>query len=206
MPTILAVDLAAKYSAACLMRDDYTVISQFDSFAVSEDLFVSTLVSAFRWEPDGVPPDVMIVEDLPHGLNYTTGVKAVLRLQGRIVEAMHEAVGEWLDIVFAAPAAWRAHYPEAKRGTGPEIVFPISAAFGYTPPADLEIRTKGKGGPSRARKIASDYCSAYLIGRWAVDMHKQHHTYDVPGTSRYDTKEIKKKDFHAESSHDDQDS
>ena len=193
--TVLAVDLAAKYSAACLMDDDYEVIEQFDSWQQTEDAFVCHLTAG--WTVVNTP-DVMIVEDLPHGLRYTTLVKAVCRLQGRIVQSMQECTdGDWEEILFVAPATWRAHYPEAKRGTGPDIVVPIAAQFGYTAP-DLLARAKGSGGKTRADKVATDYCSAYLIARWAIDTKRQFGTYDVPGTSRYNTTVIRKKDFDAE--------
>jgi hypothetical protein len=194
--TILAVDLAAKYSAACLMNDDYKVISQFDSWVNDEDVFVHKL-AVHRYNDGPSTPDVMIVEDLPHGLNYTKLVKKVLRLQGRIVHAMnmYHPGGAKL-IVFAAPNAWRAHFQGMERGTGSAAVFPVSAGFGYVPP-DFTERTKGKGGNGLATKIASDYCSAYLIARWAIDMNTRYGTYDVPGTSRYDTDPILKKDFDA---------
>lgn len=188
--TLLAVDLAAKYSAACLMDEDYRVVKEFDSWGVPEDAFVYRL-SAYWLRPE--PPEVMIVEDLPHGLSYSGVIKTVCRLQGRLVQAMHETTdGDWNDIVFAAPAAWRAHHG-IKRGTGVTALFEACWRYGYAPP-DLTERAKGNGGRTRAQKVASDYCSAYLIGRWAVDMKKQHGTFDVAETSRYDTKAIRKKD------------
>lgn len=191
MTTVLAVDLAAKHSAACVMTDDYNVLTQFDSFAITEDEFIDTLVSALFYDFDDGAADVMVIEDLPHGLNYSTITKAVCRLQGRIVQAAYHREGTSDDILFLAPATWRAHYPQATRGTGPKIVVPIAAGFGYTPP-DITARAKGKGGPTRARKVETDYCSAYLIARWAIDTYEEHHTFDVPGTSRYDTQQIRK--------------
>lgn len=203
--TVLAVDLAAKYSAACLMDDDYKVICQFDSWSNDEDVFVHKL-AMYRFGEGAGTPDVMIVEDLPHGLTYTKLVKRVLRLQGRIVHAMHmyHAGGRGL-VVFAAPAAWRSHFKGMERGTGAGAVFPVSESLGYAPP-DFSERTKGQGGKSLATKIASDYCSAYLIARWAIDMHQDFGTFDVVGTSRYDTNVILKKDFDAKSGDHGQDS
>jgi hypothetical protein len=193
--TVLAVDLAAKYSAACLMDDAYRVRREFDSWQQSQDSFVYHLIA---WWNHPQPPDVMVVEDLPHGLKYSTLVKTVCRLQGRIVQAMHATTdGGTGDVLFAAPSAWRSHYPQATRGTGPGIVVPIAKHFGYTAPP-LMHRAKGNGGRSRADKVATDYCSAYLIARWAIDMKHTYGTYDVPGTSRYDTAVILKKDFHAQ--------
>jgi hypothetical protein len=204
---ILAVDLAAKLSAACLMDGNYQVLDEFDSFGSAEDDFIARIVSTWTCPAAGQDPAALVIEDLPHGLNYSRLVKSVLRLQGRIVQAVDWTYrGSLADIVFVAPNTWRAHYPAAKRGTGSDISVPIAEGYGYQPPSDLLQRAKGRGGPTRARKIASDYCAAYLIARWAVDTHRFHHTFDVPGTSRYGTDPIRKKDFDAESSSHAQDS
>lgn len=187
---VLAVDLAAKYSATCLMDDDYTVIEQFDSWGRDEYTFVDEL--CVPWMTT-TPPDVMVIEDLPHGLKYSTLIKTVCRLQGRIYQQMSQT-NSGDSILFLAPNTWRAHYEGMERGTGPEAVVPVAATFGYTPP-DFTVRAKGNGGIGRARKVATDYCAAYLIARWTVDIKHEHGTYDVPGTSRYDTNVIRKKDF-----------
>lgn len=195
--TILAVDLAAKHSAACLMADDYAVLEQFDSWAYDEAGFVGKL-SSYWFYTDKPVPDIMIVEDLPHGLAYTKLVKKVLRLQGRIVQALNFFVHDGEQhVVFVAPASWRSHYKGMERGTGAGAVFPVASSLGYRPP-DMYQYTKGKGGRTLAAKIESDYCAAYLIAHWAVDMKKKFNTFDVVGTSRYHTDVILKKDFHAE--------
>jgi hypothetical protein len=198
--TVLAVDLAAKYSAACLMNDRYEVLDQFDSWTNDESTFIHKLAMPWFYA-DVAFPEVMAIEDLPHGLAYTKLLKRVLRLQGRIVQAMNDySFDGRKHVLFAAPISWRSHYQGMERGTGPEAVFPVSADLGYQPPSFTE-RTKGQGGKSLARKIESDYCSAYLIARWAIDMNKQYGTYDVVGTSRYNTDPILKKDFDAKSRH-----
>lgn len=199
--TVLAVDLAAKYSAACLMDDNYTVLRQFDSWGLVEEAFIYQLTGQWMFGEPGENPDLMVVEDLPHGLKYSTLIKQVCRLQGRIAQAMHETTdGDVEDILFVSPATWRAHYgPAMKRGTGAEAVFPVSESFGYKPPDQTE-RARGNGGRTRARKVESDYCSAFLIARWAIEARKTAGTYDVPGTSRYATREIRKKEFDAENS------
>jgi hypothetical protein len=174
------------------MDENYSVLAEFDSWGMTEDAFVHKLVSWWG-QPLISPPEVMVVEDLPHGLSYSTLVKTVCRLQGRIAQAMETSIE---DILYVAPATWRAHY-EMKRGTGPNEVFPVVERFGYKPP-DLTVRAKGNGGQSKAKKVQSDYCSAYLIARWAIDTKKHAFTYDVPGTSRYATTVIRKKDFNAQ--------
>jgi hypothetical protein len=189
--TVLAVDLAAKFSAFCVMPSSGEVLHEEDSFGRSEEAFLDAITA--NYETNNA--EVLVVEDLPHGLSYTKTVKAVCRLQGRIVQQFYDG-GSWQPILFVAPAAWRAHYDGMQRGTGPEAVFDASTVLGYYPP-DITARAKGNGGPSRARKVASDYCSAFLIARWALDMKAKYGTYDVPGTSRYDTAVILKKDFKA---------
>ncbi len=200
--SVLAVDLAAKYSAACLMDDSYQVHAEFDSWGRTEEQFLYRLAGPWldpRWHDVTPLPAVMAVEDLPHGLSYSTLVKTVLRLQGRICQVMHESYnGDTEDVLFLAPIEWRKHF-ELKRGTGPDIVVPTAAAFGYAAPPEriteiAEAKGKRGGGAAIARKVATDYCSAYLIARFMVDMKKQHDTYDVVGTSRYHTKVIRKKD------------
>lgn len=196
--TVLAVDLAAKFSAAILMDDDFTVLDQFDSWQKSEEAFI--YLCAGQWFAPVTRPDAMVVEDLPHGLAYSRLVKTVLRLQGRIVQALHEMPeGNVDDIVFLAPQQWRSFY-QLKNGTGPNIVVPTAAEFGYEPPDLTERAAAEKGGKARARKVATDYCAAYLIARWAVSTKKNIGTYDQVGTSRYTTTVIRKKDVNDEDS------
>jgi hypothetical protein len=191
--TVLAVDLAAKYSAACLMTSDYRVTREFDSWGRTEEQFIAELHDAYQ----ELDVDTAIIEDLPHGLRYSTLIKTVCRLQGRIYHAFRsENRYAADDVIFAAPNQWRHHFG-LKRGTGPDIVVPTAAEFGYTAP-DLTERAKVKGGRAIARKVATDYCAAYLIARWAVDMKDQNGTYEVAGTSRYNTEVIRKKDVDAE--------
>jgi hypothetical protein len=193
--TVLAVDLAAKYSAACVMDNEYQVLVQFDSWGRQESAFIHELIETYVWG-DG-DPDVMVVEDLPHGLRYSTLIKTVCRLQGRIYDRLQFTVQCGDEILYVAPAEWRRTFTGMERGTGAEAVTPVSAAFGYQPP-DLSERAKVKGGKAIARKVATDYCSAYLIARWAIDTKSKYGTYDVTGTSRYDTQVIRKKDFDAQ--------
>lgn len=189
---ILAVDLAAKYSAACLMTYTGKVVEQFDSWGRSEHDFIRE-VTEFWSAAKHPPPDVMIVEDLPHKLPFSTLIKRVCRIQGRIIERMHVA-GDYQDqVVFLQPSEWRRTYDGMGRGTGPDIVVPVAATFGYTPP-DLSERAavKGSGGNTVAKKVATDYCAAFLIARWAISQKLEYGTFDVPGTTRYGHAPIKK--------------
>lgn len=183
--SLLAVDLAAKFSAACLMTGG-KVTWQCDSWQKTESDFIDLVTGIFDPDDDlNMPPqpDVLVIEDLPHGVKYLPNVKDVCRLQGRIVERMHSynALGR---VLFTPPNEWRHHYGESlKRGTGPDAVVPVAASLGYTPP-DLTGRT-GKGEKATARKVATDYCAAFLIARWAQGTFESTGTYDQPRTSRY---------------------
>ncbi len=182
--TVLAVDLAAKFSAVCVMDDAYHVLQEWDSFGLTESAFIGSLLEPFL--VNVVVPEAIVIEDLPHRLPQTSTVKAVARLQGRIYDRF-ERVSLHELMVFCSPATWRNTMPILRRkGLGPQAVIDVAATYGYQPPLDdLKVRAKGKGGLTLARKVASDYCSAYLIARWAVDQRRRFDRYDVAGTSRY---------------------
>lgn len=180
--SILAVDLAAKYSAVCHLSPRGTILSQNDSWGMTETEFIRYITADFARSS---PPLVMAVEDLPHRLPFSSLVKRVARIQGRIVERMdffHAAD----KVLFVPPALWRKHFPGLERGTGPDAVVAVAAERDYTAP-DLSRRAAAeKGGKATARKVATDYCAAYLIGQWACQMYDLHGSFDVPGTTRYD--------------------
>lgn len=164
------------------MTDRHTVIREWDSWQKTETDFISSITSVFFLTAK--QPDALIIEDLPARVPWMSTVKDVCRLQGRIVERMggFEAVSR---IVFVQPAQWRAHYGALlKNGTGAAAVVPVAARYDYLPPP-LEYRAANAKERQTARKIATDYCAAYLIGRWAIDHHAEHHTFDAPRTSRY---------------------
>lgn len=184
---VLAVDLAAKLSAACWLDGD-VIRDQWDSWLRPESAFVHSLIQPFeQW----MAPEVCLIEDLPHRLPFSGTTKAVSRLQGRIYDRF-EIFNHATKIIFVSPVTWRNHYPALrKRGSGPDAVVDVCADLGYTPP-DLTERAKGNGGATRARKVATDYCAAWLIARWGQEMREFAGTYEVPGTSRYGQKQILK--------------
>lgn len=186
---IVAVDLAAKYSAACLMGENLQPQDQWDSWACTEATFIAATAYWFHPEWDQ-HPEVMVVEDLPHRLPFSGLVKTVCRIQGRLVGQM--SLYDCIDrVLFVPPAEWRKTYKGLERGTGPDAVLPVAASLGYTPP-DLSERAAIKGGKAIARKVATDYAAAFLIGRWAHAMYSEHGTFDVVGTSRYAKPPIRK--------------
>jgi hypothetical protein len=91
-------------------------------------------------------------------------------------------------VLFVPPAQWRNTYPQLrKHNQGAQAVVEVAAEFGYIPPDLTERARKEKGGKATARKVATDYCSAFLIGRWALRNKAELGTFDGAGTSRYDT-------------------
>src|SRR5215469_16482679 len=100
---IVAVDLAARYSAFCVLDDDNNVDDQDNSWQKTESEWVDCIVSHF-YDPNPLPT-VLVIEDLPHGVGYKKLVKDVCRIQGRIYQLMH-SVGEENRIVFVPPQVW----------------------------------------------------------------------------------------------------
>jgi len=184
--SVFAVDLAAKYSAACLLNHLGDVVWQVDSWGRTEDEFLELLTVPF-YKVRHEQPGVMAVEDLPHRLPFSSLVKRVARIQGRIVERMARL--DCADkVLFVPPAVWRKSYDGLGRGTGPEAVLPVAVTLGYLPP-DLRARILQAGDKAIARKVGTDYAAAYLIARWAHLTNQQTGSFDAAGTSRYTVEE-----------------
>lgn len=183
--TVLAVDLAARYSAACVLADDGQVVDQWDSWGRTETAFINLLTECWYASDFFIIPDVMVVEDLPHRLPFASLVKQVCRLQGRIVERM-DSHGAADAVLFLPPAVWRKGFAGLERGTGPGAVVSVAADLGYTAP-DLTARIGKAADKVIARKVATDYCAAFLIGTWARTTFAATGSYDAPATSRYAT-------------------
>jgi hypothetical protein len=194
MPSLVSVDLAARYSAA--MKINFTqrpyppelrVVSSWNSWKFTEMEFVHLICSPF--DPmrfDSHPPEVMLIEDLPHGLKFAALVKRVCRIQGRIVELM-EQYGQRDKILFVPPALWQRSYKRVADEKWPEAVVSVSHRHGYTAPNLLEEGMK-YAEKTMAKKVMTDYCAAYLIGYWGLDQLDKHGTFDVDGTQRYTDK------------------
>jgi hypothetical protein len=194
MPSLLAVDLAARYSAA--LKLNYTrrpyppemrVASSWDSWKVTEMEFIHSICSPF--DParfDSHAPEVMLIEDLPHGLRFAALVKRVCRIQGRIVELM-EQYGQRDKILFVPPALWQRSYKRVADEKWPDAVVPVAHRHFYTAPNLVEEGMKAVE-RNTAKKVMTDYCAAYLIGYWGLDQLEKHGTFDVEGTQRYTDK------------------
>ncbi len=186
--SIIAVDLAARYSAAVWMTAILPVIAEWDSATTPEQSFLQQCCGPFE---DDIHPDQLVVEDLPHGVAFRGLVKRVCQLQGRIAERMDD-LGKLDRLVFVTPATWRNSYPELrKRGQGADAVISLAVEHGYVPPDNVALYGP-RGGTALARKVQSDYCAAFLIGLWALKTHVRYGSYDVPGTNRYAHPTIRK--------------
>jgi hypothetical protein len=189
--SLVAVDLAARFSAAVRYTANHHVVGQWDSWQKTEDEFLSDLVLHFL--PHNTTPTYLVVEDIPAHVLWSRSVRDVLRIQGRLVQQM-STLG-WLSrLVFVQPATWQEHYPGIKRGRGPQQVVQVAAAFGYSPPplahrCEASTRTgKPKASERKtAEKVGTDYCAAYLIARWAADFHNTCGHLNAARTTRYHT-------------------
>jgi len=171
---ILTVDLAAKFSAGIVRGRDGQVHCEFDTLnrtpreAAKMIADMGTLFGC----------DLIVIEDVPFGISSQFMVKPVLRLQGRVIQAIEDAglPAPW----FVAPATWqRSMGVFKKRGTKPaeqaRITAAVAAEFGYTPPNLLEVHAHEipEKGPERTKirallnKSSTDYVDAFLISQWA---------------------------------------
>lgn len=187
---LVAVDLAARFSAACVMDDDGNIMEQFDSWKLDENQFLQKMVLPWalsRFVTFGqtkwlTPPDVLVVEDLPYKLPFMKITKKVCQIQGRIEEKMHQ-VSYRHSVLFLPPATWMRSYGIKTSKDAAKLVQPKAEELGYVPPMDYnEYRGKDR---QTARKVNTDYAAAFLIGTWATNYFKEHGTYDAPTTSRF---------------------
>lgn len=192
MPSIVAVDLAARYSAAVKLNyteapypPELRVTSSWNSWKPTEMEFVHQICSPFAVR-DSYTPEVMLIEDLPHGLKFAALVKRVCRIQGRIVELM-EQYGQRGKILFVPPALWQRHYKRVADEKWPDAVVPVAHRHGYTAPNLVEEGMKAVE-RNTAKKVMTDYCAAYLIGYWGLEQLEKQGTFDVDGTQRYTDK------------------
>lgn len=186
---ILAVDLAARFSAGIVLDDDREVRLQFDSwrrdaFGTSE--MVAELARVFD-------PDVIVIEDVPYGISQQFMIKPVLRHQGILIAALWRC-GFAERTVFVAPATWQRAmgvFPPRKSTEKQKVALAAEAALGlgYTPPDLFETHAREipAKGPERTKirtllhKATTDYVDAYLIARWADVMLAEGPLTDVQG-------------------------
>lgn len=173
---ILAVDLAAKFSAVVVLDADGGVTDQFDSWGKSAQEFVDRIVNWVEYGPDSL---YIVIEDVPYGISNQKMTKSAFRLQGYILGQLAVALPQarWKQILFVMPSTWQRTFEGVWRGekTGAETA---ARSMGYEAPDLLDTyadrlpfngpaRTKAK---ADLRKSRTDYIDAYLIARWAEDV------------------------------------
>lgn len=174
MTNVLGVDLAARNSAAIVLRDG-GLVSHGEVLDDLDSLRLPPLGFALGITQLGLKHDVelIVVEDVPYGISSQAMVKPVLRLQGAIILAL--AQEQLLTrTVFVNPATWQRAvgvYGKAKDGARA-----LAASFGYTPPDLLTTHARdlaevnGKERSKRRaqlKKAMTDYDDAFLLAYWA---------------------------------------
>lgn len=181
MTILLAVDLAAKLSAAVQRGAGGEVTLQFDSRGKSPLAFCKEIAQASR------SSDIVVVEDVPYGISSQMMIKPVLRLQGALISYLI-ALGAFESTIFMVPSVWMKDFPGTQHATTKGLSKSASdqeridtARFhaerlGYTPPdlvADWEHHCSVEGRKALKKdtnvltKSMTDYVSAFLMSEYA---------------------------------------
>lgn len=174
MPRILSVDLASRFSAA-MVRDTDTgeVLWQGDSAKDSGIEWAHRVgAAALGWQTD-----LILIEDIPYGINSQQQIKSALRMQGMVIYACQSVLDKTR---FVNPSTWQAAYPGVKYRVGGTEKERIHAAMlgarelGYVPPDLLTPYLSSLNGKRPLKKITgpiaktmTDYVDAFLINHWA---------------------------------------
>lgn len=176
MINVCALDLASVHSAHVVLGAEAEFVRQ-----------ESTWTYLYSLNPRADPRDylakavtdaaecyaLLVCEDIPPIHRFGSIEKLVCRLQGSLIEKAHLAN---VPLVFVMPSLWqRAMGVWRKPPTASEA---LAVELGYTPPDIMtrfiaEDRIPVSGGEERrqmrdlAKKIRTDYVSAFLIGVWA---------------------------------------
>lgn len=161
---ILAVDLASKFSAACLMGLDGSVTDEWHSWGLSEGNWVSSLVVQSKFA------DIVLIEDLPFSLSISKTVRNVYRLQGRIIENMELHTYETKKIVFIPPNLWQDYFKPDGMKSGDKKAAKLIAEqkYGYVAPQLLHKDLHGID-RTHARKSMEDHTDAFLIAQYMLE-------------------------------------
>lgn len=174
---VLAVDLAAKFSAVNVQDDSGKVYLEFDSSGLSAFQLGRRILEAV----EDYKVDLILIEDVPYGISSQAMVKPVLRLQGILITILHR----YLDrVVFVNPSTWQKTYPGVARGKSEdrvEAARQAALALGYSPPdlvaqhiASLPEGAKVlKKHTNPLAKSMTDYIDAFLMVRWAFTFETQ---------------------------------
>lgn len=166
---IVAVDLAARFSAVVIRDDDGKVQYQWDSYGYTHTQFTKKLIEKIEML-DEFFEVIVVIEDLPQRVPWSTISKNVATLQGRI---KHEARAAGVNklIYWVPPTMWQRPIGVFRKGI--EVEAEVAKELGYEPPDLLAERNlvEGTRGQSTAIKEAlkqkTDYIAAFLISEWA---------------------------------------
>lgn len=184
---IVAVDLAAKLSAVCILSPEGEVMDEFSSFQISTGEFILQLVHRSLASLDDLGEEaaisVIAIEGIPHGMKFIGMVSKTLRLQGRILQAL-DRFSLMEKVLFVPPALWQRTFPGVWR-QGPEAVIPAAKELlGYDPP-DTGWESLHHQARQDGKKAMTDYCAARLIAEWCKNVYEETGTFDAKSTSRY---------------------
>lgn len=175
---ILAVDLAAKFSAACLMDVSGTVVCEIHSWGIDPHWWATSVaVLSDRAE-------VVLVEDLPFSIGQTKTTRDAYRVQGRVVQELdHRSQGK--KLVWTPPILWQSHFEGMRTGkkltskhlkdTAKKIA---EEKYGYTPPQLLHKDLHGID-RTHARKTMEDHIDAFLMARYMLEQAQEHGSIDA---------------------------
>jgi hypothetical protein len=186
---ILAVDLAAKFSAAVHMDVAGEVVGEWHSWQRSQWEWAQLLGFAALGEMPGQYdiPNIVLIEDVPLGLRQSQAVKGAFRAQGRILQtAVDEA-----KIVWIPPKLWQDYYKPYGMSPGDKKAAKSIAfeQYGYSAP---ELLRKDLHGVDRvhARKTMEDHTDAFLIARYMLEQTRLYGSIEaaveaIPRLERY---------------------
>lgn len=175
----LSVDLAAKYSAACVLDENGKIHWEGNSgdwATVGWAAVLTQIAGAFK-------VDLIIVEDVPYGISSQAMTKNVLRLQGMLIAGLWR-VGLLEKTLWVNPSTWQKRYPGVSRGKPEERIEAARAAaaqLGYFAPNlvqdYLSSVPEGKRPLQKfikpLEKQMTDHVDAFLMGNWAHELGEE---------------------------------
>jgi hypothetical protein len=184
---LCAVDLAAKFSAACLVDDSGNVTDEWHSWGFSPSEWIETFGLLFGvWSSE--VPEVLVIEDVPFGVGQTKTVRDVYRLQGKILQRLGNHANK---VVWIPPMLWQMHWkPQGMKSGDKKAAKRIaSEIYGYEPPELLHQDLHGQD-RVHARKTMEDHIDAFMIGRYMTEISVQYGSIDsaieaIPRLERY---------------------
>lgn len=163
------------------------VVDEFHSWTLTSAQFAHLLNEKLRYLPSDT---LMFVEDMPFSVGQTKTVRDVYRLQGRIIQLLHQW-GSSHKIVWVPPNLWQTYYKDKGMKSGDKKAAKRVAEeyYGYSPPELLHKDLHGKDRVD-ARKTMEDHTDAFLIARYVLEQSQKYGSIDlaveaIPRLERY---------------------